>query len=122
MIESPKVTLDQDGIIWINFENLLITFELAQEGLRLHRVLAPLKKSKVLLIGEAAAKIDTDMVKFGASEGVVALTSAVAMVPHKKIGRILVNLFLTLQTNPYPTRAFDSVDDAREWLLSLEEK
>jgi hypothetical protein len=80
-----------------------------------------MKKSKVLLVGQAATKIDTDMINFGASEEAVQLTSAVAIVPLNKVGRILAKLFMPLQRNPYPTRAFDTVEDARAWLRSLDD-
>ena len=121
MIESPTVTLDKDGIVLVDFRSLLVTLDLLHDGLRQQQDLAPMKKSKVLLVGEAASKVDTDMVNFGASPETVELTSAVAIVPLSKIGRVLANLFMPLQRNPYPTRAFDTVEDARAWLLSLDE-
>lgn len=78
-----------------------------------------MRKSKVLLIGEASARIDTDVTAFACDRDVVALTAATAIVTRNKVGRIMAGLFLTFQRNPYPTRAFDGVDSARNWLLSL---
>ncbi|MBT3332867.1 MAG: hypothetical protein HOK21_04865 [Rhodospirillaceae bacterium] len=118
MIDSPKVSLTPNGIVEIDFGNLLITVELLADALRQQQALAP-GKSKVLMIGEAGAKIDTDLAQFSSSDSVVAHTHAAALVPRGKVGRVLANLFLRLHKNPFPTRAFDDPSRAREWLLSL---
>ncbi|MBL6954873.1 MAG: hypothetical protein ISR50_19745 [Alphaproteobacteria bacterium] len=120
MIETPTVTLEEDGIIFVDFRSLLVTLDLLYDGLNQQRALAPKKKSKVLLVGQAATKVDTDMIEFGACAETVQLTAAVAIVPLSKIGWILANLFMPLQRNPYPTRAFDTIEEGREWLLSLD--
>ncbi|MBT3371169.1 MAG: hypothetical protein HOA08_18585 [Rhodospirillaceae bacterium] len=120
MIESPRTILDQDGIVIVDYGTMMITLELLKEALDQHRELAPMKKSKVLAIGEAGAKIDTELAKFGATDEVIALTSAVAIVPRTKVGWAMGKLFLTLQKNPYPTRIFNSVDAARGWLLAID--
>ena len=112
--------MDQDGIVMVDYGTMMITLELLKEALDQHRELAPMKKSKVLAIGEAGAKIDTELAKFGATDEVIALTSAVAIVPRTKVGWAMGKLFLTLQKNPYPTRIFNSVDAARGWLLAID--
>ena len=121
MIERPRVTLEENGIILIDFGSLMVTLELLRDVLQQHRILAPMKKSKVLMVGQAATIVDTDLIKFGAREDVADLTSALAIVPLNKVGRVLANLFMPLQRNPYPTRAFDTVEDARDWLLKQDE-
>jgi len=120
MIERPTVTLEENGIICVDFRSLLVTLDLLYDGLNQHRALAPKKKSKVPLVGQAATKVDTDMIKFGACTETMELTAAVAIVPLSKIGRIPANLFMPLQRNPYSTRAFDTIEEARERLLSLD--
>ncbi len=120
MVESPSVTLDQDGIIMVDYGNLLVTAETLRDGLLRHRALAPGKKSKVLIQMESSTKLDTEVTEFGTSAEVIALTTAVALIPHSKIGRILTNLYLKINRNPYPTRAFDTVQSGKAWLLSLD--
>ena len=41
---------------------------------------------------------------------------AIAMVSDSALGRMLANLFLTLKSQPYPTKMFNNEADAREWL------
>ena len=41
---------------------------------------------------------------------------AIAMVSDSSLGKMLANLFLTLKTQPYPTRMFNSEKEARDWL------
>jgi len=98
----------------------LVTAETLRDGLLRHRALAPGKKSKVLIQMESSTKLDTEVTEFGTSAEVIALTTAVALIPHSKIGRILTNLYLKINRNPYPTRAFDTVQSGKAWLLSLD--
>ena len=44
-----------------------------------------------------------------------------AMVSDKKIGRLLMHLFLKINRNPYPTRAFETIEGAWTWLATLQE-
>lgn len=41
---------------------------------------------------------------------------AIAMVSDSALGKMLANLFLTLKSQPYPTKMFGNEADAREWL------
>jgi stage II sporulation SpoAA-like protein len=41
---------------------------------------------------------------------------AIAMVSDSALGRMLANLFLTLKSQPYPTKMFNNEADAKEWL------
>ncbi|MBC8242323.1 MAG: hypothetical protein ISR50_21335 [Alphaproteobacteria bacterium] len=120
MTDSVKVTLEPDGIIQADYGNIIVTLDGLREGIGKHRALAPGRKSKVIIIAESSSKIDQDVVNFGKSDEVASLTRAVAMVSDKKIGRIMMNLYLTVQKNPYPTRAFNDVESARAWLHSLD--
>ena len=41
---------------------------------------------------------------------------AIAMVSDSALGRMLANLFLTLKSQPYPTKMFNNEEDAKKWL------
>lgn len=41
---------------------------------------------------------------------------AIAMVSRSPLGRMLANLFFTLKSQPYPTKMFNTENEAREWL------
>ncbi|MES2515619.1 MAG: STAS/SEC14 domain-containing protein [Bacteroidota bacterium] len=41
---------------------------------------------------------------------------AIAMISDSPLGKMLANLFLTLKSQPYPTRVFNNENEAREWL------
>lgn len=114
--EMPDISIDDDGIIKIDFGSILITANHVIHGVEIHRKLAPNKKSPVLMIGEAALTLSGDISKVGAREETVSITSALALVTQSKISKVMGNIFITLQNNPYPTKLFDNVEDATEWL------
>ncbi|MES2763073.1 MAG: STAS/SEC14 domain-containing protein [Bacteroidota bacterium] len=41
---------------------------------------------------------------------------AIAMISDSPLGKMLANLFLTLKTQPYPTKVFNTEAEAKEWL------
>lgn len=41
---------------------------------------------------------------------------AIAMVSKSALGKMLANLFFTLKTQPYPTKMFNTADEAKAWL------
>lgn len=114
--EMPDISIDNDGIITIDFGSILITPSHVVHGVEVHRKLAPNKKSPVLIIGEAALNLSGEISKVGAREETVGITSAVALVTQSKISKVMGNIFMTLQNNPYPTKLFDNEEDARAWL------
>ncbi len=114
--EMPKISIDNDGIIKIDFGSILITPSHIIHGVEIHRKLAPNKKSPVLMLGEAALNLSGEISKVGAREETVSITSAFAMVTQSKISKVMGNIFISLQSNPYPTKLFDNEEDARAWL------
>lgn len=114
--EMPDISLDNDGIIKIDFGSILITPSHIVHGVEIHRKLAPNKKSPVLILGEAALNLSGDLSKVGAREETVIITSALALVTKSKISKVMGNMFINLQNNPYPTKLFDNEKDARAWL------
>lgn len=114
--EMPKIFIDDDGIVNVIFGTILITANHVVHGVEVHRKLAPNKKSPVLIIGEAAKNLKNDISKVGSRPETVEVTSALALVTKGKISKVMGNFFISLQSNPYPTKLFDNVDDARAWL------
>lgn len=116
--EMPKVFIDDDGIVNIQFGSILITANHIVHCVESHRKLAPNKKSPVMIMGEAAMNLRNDISTVGARPETIELTSALALVTISKVAKVMGNLFISLQSNPYPTKLFDNVDDARTWLKS----
>lgn len=114
--EMPKVFIDDDGIVNILFGSLMMTADHVVHSVAIHRKLAPDRKSPVMIVGEAAIGVRGLISKVGNSDWIVEVTSAVAIVTQTKVGRVLGNVFIGLQKNSYPTKLFDTKEDARAWL------
>lgn len=41
---------------------------------------------------------------------------AIAMVSDSALGKMVANLFFTIKTQPYPTKFFNNVEEAEDWL------
>lgn len=114
--EMPEISIENNGIIKIDFGTILITPNHIIHSVEIHRKLAPNKKSPVLMIGEAALNLSGEISKVGAREETVNITSALALVTKSKIAKVLGNIFINLHQNPYPTKLFENENDARAWL------
>lgn len=114
--EMPKIFIDEDGIVNVIFGTILITANHVVHGVEIHRKLAPNKKSPVLIVGEAAINLKNDISKVGSRTETAEVTSALALVTKSKISKVMGNFFISLQSNPYPTKLFDNVDNAKTWL------
>lgn len=114
--EMPKIFIDDDEIVNIEFGTILITANHIVHGIEVHRELAPNKKSPVMIMGEAAVDLKNDISAIGSRPETVEITSALALVTKSKIAKVMGNIFINLQSNPYPTKLFDNTDDARAWL------
>ncbi len=64
-----------------------------------------------------ATKITTaDARKHFAGEKALVVTSAVAFLISSPFSRIIVNFFMSLDKPKYPTKAFNSEEEAIKWL------
>ncbi len=51
-----------------------------------------------------------------AAEELPKITKAIAIVSHSALGKMLANLFFSLNSQPYPVRYFTDEPEARAWL------
>ena len=117
--EMPKIFIDDDEIVNIQFGDILITANHIVHGVEIHRKLMPSKKLPVMIIGEAAIGLKGELTKIGARPRTVEITSALAVVTQSKVSVVMGNIFISLQNNPYPTKLFHNEDDARAWLKTI---
>lgn len=115
--EMPRIRVDDDGIVNVWFGNLQITPAHVVHGVDIQRKLCGVRKMPVMIAGEVAPNIQGDITRVGGSDWVVDVTAALALVTKHKIARVLANIFMAIQSNPYPTKVFDCEEDAREWLI-----
>ncbi|MTI08579.1 DUF7793 family protein [Curvivirga aplysinae] len=112
-----RVYLDNDIVI-IDFGMELVSVESMTEAIRMHEKLTGIVKCKVIIISQGALDLDGGVKELSASERVVKLSEAVAIVPTTKLGFVLAALFMKIMKNPFPTKVFSDVEQAKEWLNS----
>ncbi|NOZ67226.1 MAG: hypothetical protein GXP00_12180 [Alphaproteobacteria bacterium] len=116
--EMPDIFIDDDGIVNVLFGTIMMTSEHVIYSAGVVRKLRPGQKMPILNICEAALNVEKSLSEVGQLDWVSETVSALAIVTDTKIGRILGNIFMRLQKNPYPTKLFNSEAAARKWLMN----
>ncbi|MCC3859647.1 hypothetical protein [Pseudemcibacter aquimaris] len=114
--EMPSINVDEQGIVHADFGTIPITAAHIVYCVQKQKEISDLGRWPVMLTGEVAHNIDGDVSRIGSTPWVADATSALAIITEKKITRILANFFMKIQKNPYPTKLFDSREEAYEWL------
>jgi len=117
--EMPKVFLDDDGIINVIFGTIIVTPAHIVFGAAMQSQAFPDQKMPVMIVGEIAHDIRGEIAAVGATKSVVDVTSRLAIVTEEKISKVLGEVFIKSQNNPYPTELFSSRHEAIEWLNSF---
>ena len=116
--EKVRVYLEDD-IVLIDFGQELITADTMVEAIKQHENLTGIVKCKVIIIGQGALDLEGQVKEISASEKVVNLSKAVAIVPTTKLGYVLAALFMKIMKNPYPTEVFKDIHSAKNWLQTM---
>lgn len=114
--EMPEITIDDDGIVHAEFGTIPMTAAHIVYSVQMQHELSDLGKWPVMVTGEVAENVSGDISKVGQLPWVADATTALAVVTEKKITRILGNVFIKIQKNPYPTKLFDTREEALLWL------
>ncbi len=114
----PDMFIDEDGIFNIRYGTQLLTVNHMVHSLAEHRRLNSKGKMPIMVVTEAATNVDGEMIKVGKTDWFANVTVALAIVTRSKLANILRNVFMSLQSNPYPTKLFSDEAKARDWLLS----
>ncbi|MDX1738590.1 MAG: hypothetical protein R3261_10150 [Alphaproteobacteria bacterium] len=109
----------QEGLVIVDYGDILITEEAAAYTTKKRRELTMGKKTKVVIIGQAAVGLKSSLKNIANSKTVADITEAMALVPTTHSGRIIAQTFLSIVNTPYPMKAFKDVEEAKSWLKSL---
>lgn len=114
---TSEVRLDENGIIYANlFPGADLTLTDAVESINATCALAAGIKHPVLVnFGQIKSLSREDRVYFAGKE-TAKFTLALAIVTNTHVGRVIGNFMIGLNKTPYPTRIFNSVDEAVSWL------
>lgn len=125
MTPPPDAIQSPSGPVWCTKDGIIITrnnfvthsHEDAIENLRLTRELARGKPRPLLVditnVRTISKKAREEYVLPGNKE----IITAVALITTSNVGRMVGNLFMTLNKPAMPMKMFTNADNAREWLL-----
>lgn len=118
VVQEPGVQLGEDGIVRIRFGlHARITRATLQRAEELSRQLTPYPASApALIVGDGILQVDEDAQHFASDPEIVSTTTACALVPRTFLERFIASLFLRYRKPPYPTRVFETEEDAVQWL------
>jgi hypothetical protein len=121
MVEDTKVELRDDGIIQFFYaDNMEYTM---QQTHALERAVQEMTKGVThmsLRITAPYTTADIDILRYLSRGRGARFTLADAFVIHSAPQKILANFYLNISRPILPTKVFNSVQDAEEWLLSLD--
>ncbi|MDG1708616.1 MAG: hypothetical protein P8H03_07625 [Emcibacteraceae bacterium] len=117
--EMPKVYLDDDGIINVIFGTIIVTPAHIVHGATIQSHAFRDQKMPVLIVGEIAHDIKGEIAAIGSTKCVVDVTARLAIVTEEKISKVMGEVFMKSQKNPYPTQLFSSRAEAIDWLNSF---
>jgi hypothetical protein len=76
-----------------------------------------LKTEKICMLVEVTNTVETSReVRDYVAVEFPKFIKAIAMISKSPLGIMLANLFFTIKTQPYPTKMFNSEQEAKEWL------
>ena len=117
--EMPMMTVDDDGIIHTNYGTIMVTAAHIVHVAARYRELSGMDKSLVIHTSEAGRDPGGDLAEISRSDWVKERVEAVAIVVDRKIARVLVDIYMKFQKNPYPTKVFPTIETAKEWLRAF---
>ena len=117
--EMPEMFIDEDGVFNVQFGTILITASHIYHCVAEQRKMAPDQKLLVLIVGEAGTQIKSEIRHVSSSKWVADVSLAVALVTNRKVGWVMGTAFMALHNNPYPTKLFNNIEDARDWLMQF---
>lgn len=117
--DTPSSTFwfDEDGIICSIQKKIVVqpTLDEVKEQLEFFKMLLGDKKVCMLIDVTNSVESSRENRDYAANE-FPKFVKAIAMVSKSALGKMLANLFFTLKTQPYPTKMFNDVPTAKEWL------
>lgn len=117
--EMPEITVDDDGIIHTNYGTIMVTAAHIVHVADKYRELSGMDKSLVIHTSEAGRDPGGDLAEISSSDWIKERIGAAAIVVDRKIARVLVEIYMKFQKNPYPTKVFPTIEMAKEWLRTF---
>ena len=108
---------EEDGIFRFAYSlKAEVALDDAKENIAAQSKLVKEKKLPGLIDMTEVKSVNREARAYYASEEAVKLCSAIAILIATPISRVIGNLFLGLNTPPFPTKLFTSKAEAVEWL------
>jgi hypothetical protein len=116
------IWFDDDGILYSRYKDMrFIQANRAQMETDMQKFKAFVGNKKVLMIAEShpnaesPAKEDRDYI----SERLTQVTKAMAILTPSALSRMVVNLFFLFKPPSFPTKMFQNVSEAKQWLQNV---
>ncbi|GMQ89149.1 MAG: hypothetical protein BMS9Abin09_0607 [Gammaproteobacteria bacterium] len=116
MESDPRVWLGEDGIVRIEYpQDFNLTLQIMQAVNQQHRQITT-DKRPVLVYAESVASAEYEAQQFASTEQAIELTTCLAIIVKSFFTRAMGELFMKFHKPPYPTRVFNSEENALAWL------
>lgn len=115
--------IDEEDILYVVFKKDADVNESDVKEISAARIKLLRGKKQQLVLADIRniGFLSNEAKKHGASEEVVAITKAMALITKSLATKIMANFFILINKPAHPTRMFRSVEDAKKWLKKFEE-
>ena len=119
-IGETLVQYRADGILHIDYGEKVFTLEEAKSIFYTVRKHCPWTVSPLLISGSLFTNFESDARSFLSSNEVMDCYSGVAFISKTLGQKIAANFFITVNNPKSPTKAFNTISSALEWLTQFE--
>lgn len=115
--ESSVIWFDKDGIVCSVSKKVTTAVTLEETIEQMGAFVKFIHGKKICLLADVtnSAESSKEARDYAAAE-FPKYIKAIAMISESALGRMLANLFFAVRTQPYPTKMFNSEQEARGWL------
>ena len=122
---DAEVFDSKTGISWFDKDGILYSISQKVPALSMEETIQITEEFKKMLNGEKVCMLvdvtnssesNKEARDYAAVE-LPKLVKAVAMVSKSAVGKVLANIFFKIKEQPYPVKMFNTVEEARQWLI-----
>jgi hypothetical protein len=122
--QGKKVTETATSVYWFDDAGILCAISKKTPAVSLEETKKTIEEFRAMLGGKKVCLLiditnsseSTREARDYAAEEFPKFIKAMAMVSGSELGKMLANLFFNLKRQPYPSKMFTDVNEARDWL------
>ena len=122
---DAKVFDTKTGISWFDKDGILYSISKKVPPLNIEETIQITEDFKKMLNGKKVCMLvdvtnsseSNKETRDYAAQEFPKIVKAIAMVSKSAVGKVLANIFFRIKEQPYPVKMFNTVEEAKQWLI-----